>query len=291
MQQRSRWSFAGTVRSLVCSLIVVALSDSPLAAQQRAAQSAPATDAQKRAAALRTEDEFYNRRLLDLRAQYLRGSSWANLGDRCNPGTLRIFPEQTTPQQRDSIERIALRMEQTIVGRGAGNAVDTPDGRALLRTIVGWEAGIDRPNWDADDKTVRQAIATGLTGEYPDPRGDGCLTAIENDTVTFVIPGFTDMVFPKSPKVRVKAYFGPQSVNHARNEFAAVHLNTPGAELQYVYVSPVVIWKEWAVVTTTRPVEERGVVVGRRNNGGAVYLMRKVGTEWRLLSIVRTWGS
>ena len=51
------------------------------------------------------------------------------------------------------------------------------------------------------------------------------------------------------------------------------------------------MWRDWAVVVVTRPLEERGVEVNKKNNGGAAYLMRKVGTEWRLLSVVRSWGS
>jgi hypothetical protein len=230
--------------------------------------------------------------LLDLRARYLRGASWANLGDRCNPGALRVFAGDTSRAQRDSLEKIMQRMEQTIVGRGAGLAnIDTPDGRALLRVIVGWEAGIDRPNWDSNEKTARQAIPTGLNGEYPDPNGKGCLHVVNNDTVTFVLPGFSDMIFPRDPNVRIKAYFGPESLNRVRNDFVTAHRNDPNAELRYVFVSPFVIWRDWAVVVATRPIELGGVDIGRRNDGGAAYMMRKVGGEWRLLSILRSWGS
>lgn len=269
------------------ALLLVAGS---LSAQQRTTANRTTqspTDAQL----LRNEDAYVRRQLTELRRTYLRDADWANLGDRCNPGALRIFPKDTSAAQRDSLQRLVNHIEQTIIARGAGTSVDTPDGRALLRVIVGWEAGIDRPHWDSDDAAPRQAIATGLTGEYPDPTGDGCLKAIELDTVTFVIPAFTDMTFPRSPDVRVKAYFGPDAISHARNEFAAQNLKRPDAELQYIFVSPFVMWQDWAVVVVTRPVELRGVDVGRRNNGGAVYLMHKVANEWRLLSILRSWGS
>lgn len=278
------------VYAATATTVATATVTSQLGAQQAASRSSSAVSAQE-AAQLRSEDDFFHSRLLELRRQYLSGASWADLGDRCNPGALRVFSGAVTPQQRDSLERLTLRIEQIVIGRGAGNAVDTPDGRALARVIVGWEAGIDRPYWDADETTKRYAISTGLTGEYPDPAGSGCLTAIERDTVTFVLPAITDMQFPGSSKVRVKAYLGSNALSNARNEFASVNLNKPGAELEYIFVSPMVVWRDWAVVTATRPIEERGVVVGSRNNGGAVYLMRKVGGEWRLLSIMRTWGS
>lgn len=276
----------------VCAVLALVYA-APLAAQQTrssAASARSASTSQQGSAGFRAEEEFFNSRLLELRTQYLEGASWADLGDRCNPGALRIFPDASTPAERDSITQLIMRIEQTVVGRGAGESIDTPSGRALMRVIVGWEAGIDRPYWDSDEKDKKAAIATGLTGEYPDPNGPGCLTAIEDDTVTFVIPGITDMEFPRSPKVRVKAYLGSDALSNARNEFASVNLNRAGSELQFIFISPAIIWRDWAVVTVTRPIEERGVVVGSRNNGGVVYLMRKTAGEWRLLAIMRTWG-
>jgi hypothetical protein len=51
-----------------------------------------------------------------------------------------------------------------------------------------------------------------------------------------------------------------------------------------------VLWKDYAVVGVRRPQERGGVQVGDSNRGGASYLFRKTGQEWRLLSIVRSWG-
>jgi hypothetical protein len=62
-----------------------------------------------------------------------------------------------------------------VIGRGVLSRLDTQSASALLRVIVGWEAGIDRPKWDATDKVVRRAVAAGLTGEVPDPRSNKCL--------------------------------------------------------------------------------------------------------------------
>jgi len=52
-----------------------------------------------------------------------------------------------------------------------------------------------------------------------------------------------------------------------------------------------VIWQDYAVVGVNRPRERAGVEVGSGSNGGAAYLWRRVAGEWRLLSIVRSWGS
>jgi len=242
---------------------------------------------------LEADARFFEQRLRTQRATLLAGASWADLGSRCNPGNLRIFPTATTGVQQDSIKRLVEHMEQTIIGRGVGSPLNTPEARTLLRTIVGWEAGIDRPLWDVDTKESRIAMAAGMTGEYADPQGKGCLPSpVTRDTVTFVIPGFTNMEFPKAPKPRVKAYFGPEGQRHARDEFfAARGSKDPTSELSYIIVAPMVIWRGWALVGVDRPREKGGVEIGTASNGGAVYMMRKVGQQWRLVTVVRSWGS
>ncbi len=242
---------------------------------------------------LEADERFFLRRLSAQRAVYLKRAGWADLGTRCNPGALRVFPRDTTPLQLDSLQKLVQHMEQTIIGRGAGSRLDTPIAQQLLRTIVGWEAGIDRPYWDTDEKRSRRAVATGLTGDVPDPKGPGCLASpLATDTVTFVLPGFTTMEFPKAPRPRVKAYFGPEGQRHARDEFfTAVGSKDPTADLSYTIIAPIVIWREWALVGVDRPREKGGVEVGKASNGGAVYMLRRVGTQWRLLAIVRSWGS
>lgn len=271
-------------------MATVALMLAPLAPHSVKAQAV--ADSATRAF-LEADEQYFDQRLHAQRARYLEGAAWADLGDRCNPGALRVFPKATTVQERDSLQKLVEHMEQTIIARGVGARLDTPAAQVLLRTIVGWEAGIDRPLWDVDTKESRIALAAGLTGEYADPTGPGCLPSpMAADTVTFVIPGFTTMEFPNAPKPRVKAYFGPDGQRHARDDFfAAVGSKDPQSELQYVLVAPVLIWRDWALVGVDRPREKGGIEVGSGSNGGAVYLMRRVGQQWRLLTIVRTWGS
>jgi len=243
---------------------------------------------------LAAETRAAAQRLRTWRRAYLARASWVDLGDRCNPGALRGFAKDTTPELQKSLQALVERMEQTIVLRGAGQPLAAADSRALLRVIVGWEAGIDRPRWDEDGADVHRAVATGLTGEVPDPANKaGCLPSpIVSDTVTFVVPGFSDMEFPKAPRPRVKAYFGPEGQRRARDEFfAAVGGKAPEAELSYIVVAPMVIWQDYAMVGVNRPRERGGVEVGSGSNGGAAYLLRRVGGEWRLLSVVRSWGA
>ncbi|WP_309670536.1 hypothetical protein [Gemmatimonas sp.] len=245
------------------------------------------------AAYLAAETRSYAQRLNTLRREYLARSAWADLGDRCNPGSLRVFPKDTTPDLQKALQAMVERMEQTIVLYGAGSVLATPEARALLRVVVGWEAGIDRPRWDEDGTGVHRAVATGLTGDVPDPTKPGCLPSpVMGDTVTFVVPGFAEMDFPKAPRPRVKAYFGPEGQRRARDEFfTAVGAKNPSADLSYIVVAPMVIWRDYAVVGVNRPRERGGIAVGSGSNGGAAYLLRRVGGEWRLLSIVRSWGA
>lgn len=268
------------------------IQSSTVAAAKQATRDSVAADSVARAF-LAADDAMYHNRVAMERKFYLRGASWAELGDRCNPGALRVFADATTLVQRDSIQKLVEHIEQTIIARGVGSRLDTPDARSLLRTIVGWEAGIDRPLWDADDTVDRIAVATGLTGEVPDPNGSGCLPSpMSSDTVTFVVPGFTTMEFPGAPKPRVKAYFGPDARRQARDEFyTQVGSKDPTADLSYWLIAPVVIWRDWALVGVDRPREKQGTEIGGPGNGGAVYMMHRVGTQWRLLAIVRTWGS
>ena len=242
---------------------------------------------------LEADARYFEQRLQMQRASLLKGASWADLGNRCNPGNLRIFAGATTALQQDSLRRLVEHMEQTIIGRGVGSRLDTPEARTLLRTIVGWEAGIDRPLWDVDGKEERIAVSAGLTGEYADPKGTGCIPSpMNSDTVTFVIPGFTTMEFPKAPRPRVKVYFGPEGQQRARGEFFAKRgAKDPQAELSYILVAPMVIWRGWALVGVDRPKEKGGFEVGGASNGGAVYMMRRVGQQWRLVTVVRSWGS
>ncbi|MBL0938711.1 MAG: hypothetical protein IBJ03_07440 [Gemmatimonadaceae bacterium] len=306
-------SSRAVVSALVCTMALGSLSasaQSQSATRPAAARPAVVSDTERvERALLAAEEAERYARLNRWRATYLAKSAWADLGTRCNPGNLRMFPRDTTPQQRDSIQALVEQMEFAVLSGGVGTKLNTPDTQRLLRVIVGWEAGIDRPNWDVLDEPargagtgaagrglLRPAIATGLTGEVPDPQGPGCLPSpMQTDTVLFVIPGFTTMEFPKSPKTRVKAYFGPQGQLHARDEFhRTVGQATPEADLNYMLIGPMVVYNDYAVVGVRRPVEQGGVVIDRESRGGAVYLMRRAGTgasaEWRLLAIVRSWG-
>ena len=103
---------------------MTALLLAPLSAMCLQAQTKPTTAADKAAAAredsaarafLEADARFFERRLQEQRALYLKGATWAELGDRCHPGSLRVFPNDTSRLQRDSLQQLVERMEQTII--------------------------------------------------------------------------------------------------------------------------------------------------------------------------------
>lgn len=280
---------------------LVLLAAGPAFAQRRpappAAKASAAADSVARVQARlqAADDARYAARLETGRGWLLARAAWAPLGDRCDPGALRVFPADTTPAQRDSLQREMERMEAAVLAAGVGGSLATPEARALLQVVLAWEAGILRPRWDvADgaDGAPPRAFAAGLTGEVPDPQGPGCLPSpVARDTVTVVVPGVDDLPLPGAPRPRIKAYFGADAQRHARDEFyAAVGARDPQAPLAYLQLAPVVVWREWALTGVRRPVERGGVAVAAGSEGGAVYLWRLVGRDWRLVAVVRSWG-
>ena len=252
-------------------------------------------------AALAEEEDLFDAKVARERAQYLRKAAWADLGDRCNPGSLRVFPGDTLRAQQDSTQQLVEHMESTIIARGVGGPLDTPVVRSLVGTVVAWEAGVFRPRWDFEKGSKgdesRVAIAAGLTGETPDPRSSACLPSpLAADTVRFIVPGVDRLQFPSSVKTSVKPYIGtysgPQAQKRLRDQFfTEMGSRTPDAYLNYVVVAPVVVWRNWGLIAVNRPRERGGVELGTESNGGATYLLHRVDGEWRLLSIVRSWGS
>ena len=119
----------------------------------------------------------------------------------------------------------------------------------------------------------------------------GAEPPLASDTVTFVVPGMRSVDAFKGTKPAVKVYVGADGNKRAREEFfAAIGSKDPKSELAYVRVAPVLIWRDWALVAVVRPRDRAGVEIGSGSNGGATYMLHRVEGEWRLLSIVRTWG-
>jgi hypothetical protein len=249
------------------------------------------SDSEETAAFRIAEENQYYAALTGLRRTLLARSSWAPLGEECNTGALRVFGKDTTPEAIKDIQLKLDRMEQLVTLYGAGHSVDDNDARTLVHVISEWEAGISRPKWDSNDAVPRKAFAAGMTGEFPDPNGKGCIAfSTPADTLTFWIPAFTDVTIASTPTVRTKTYGGAEGMIHARDEFFRAHGSDSTAVLEVTEVAPIVRWRDWAAVAVRHLRSDRGLTVDQAGKGGASYLMRRVQNEWRLVAVTRTWG-
>lgn len=288
-----RFALSRTAAALfsLCAAAAVAHAQSkPVAANKPAAASASARSSTSTAADV-AEDARYYSRAMTLRSAILKASAWAELGeDRCSVGKLRAFTRDTSAEGRKRVEEDIASLERIVIARGVEEPIDTPAGRSLVSTIVGWEAGIARPHWDVLSGQAPEAIGAGLTGSFLNRETGKCESYVEIDTVYAVVPQLTRFVPPAARGVVLHTYMADSGVSRMRDEFYASHSKDQDAILTYAKVNPVVLWRDLAVVAVNRPAERGGVMHLPKGAGGASYIFRRVGAEWRLLAIVRTWG-
>jgi hypothetical protein len=237
------------------------------------------------------EEASYAARAERLRARILAASSWTDLGgDSCSVGMLRTFPTDGESSSH-ALDAVA-ELERIIVARGIDNPIDTPAGHALMRTVAAWEAFAERPRWDvAAGQTAPRAIAAGLGGGFRNPTTRKCETYLPGDTATIVLPPLTNFTPPRTEGVRLTLYYGEPGVRRARDLFhGTVAQRDSGAVFSYTRVRAAVLWRDYAVVAVNRPAEVAGVLTLSKGLGGGTYIFRRVGDEWRLLVIVRTWA-
>jgi len=270
-------------------VLLVSLAGGALAACAR-----PATQAATAAAPGALGEEERAHAFADtLRARILAIAAFTELpNDSCNPGTLRTFPKDTIEAARAGTDAIVERLERLIVTQGVENSLDTPEAHELLRTVVLWEAGGERPRWDVGaGGPDRRAIAPGMVGEFRNPATGKCESYVDIDTATVVVPQVTDFRIPEVEGVRLSLYVGEAGLKEARDRFfAQVGANDPNSLFTYTRLRAAVVWRDYAVVAVNRPAESRGVRPLSTGAGGASYLFHRVGNEWRLLAIARSWG-
>ena len=225
-----------------------------------------------------------------LRASLLRASQWVDFSSPgCDEGVLRTFPSDTNPEMSSATEHQVGDLERLIVAWGVDESLDTPRGRELLKTVVEWEGGLVRPNWDVlAPATPRRAIAAGLGGTYADPKTGKCTAIAGPDTTMVAIPPTLTAV--TAPRGAVKIVVGDSGIAAMRDAFAAKHRGDTTAVLTYARVRTAVVWREWGLVAVHRPAERGGMLLLSQGAGGASYIFRRVGNEWRLVLITRTWG-
>ncbi len=229
----------------------------------------------------------------DYRAHLLRASDFTDIGqDRCNDGWLRGFPRDSTDTMRESTADLVDKFEKLIQAYAVDAPLDTPEGHELLRTVVLWETGRERPRWDVwSGKAGREAIAAGLTEQVSDAATGRCLINARGDTAAYVLPPVTSLALPAARSVPTTLVFGDRGLTALRTRYwAAKDVRDSSAVLAYTRVSAAMLWKEYAVVTVHRPMEHRDGTALSTSNGGGTYIFHRVGTSWLLLVIARSWG-
>lgn len=223
-----------------------------------------------------------------LRAQIIARADWSVAPDSCDPGVLRTFTMDSTSTLQARTTAGIERLEQLIVSYGLDTPLDTRAGHELLREVVAWEAGGGNLRWDAKPgEPDRHALAPGLGGRFRNPQTKRCERYVQNDAVTIALPAVTHFVPPTVTGVKVRVVAGGPALLAARTSAGAAN------PFSYVRVGPVVLWRDYALVTTRR-VTEAGTAAGAAGApapdvGNATYLLHRGTDGWRLLVISRTW--
>ena len=254
-----------------------------LAALVLAASLGGAALPQDSLAPLRTADS--------LRAVVLRSARFVHLDSaQCNPGVLRTFPDSArAPGAGDPFDAVT-RLERLVISEGVEEPIDNPRGHALLRGVVGWEAGMVRPNWDvAAGSRTFASIAAGLSGSFYNPDTKTCESFVPDEPQYVVLPPLTKFTMPRPPKRELTIGFGADGLADVRNKYYTAHPTDTSSVLTYAHVVATVMWRDYAVVAVNRPAERMGAVALRQGAGGTTYLFHFVAGEWRLLAIVRSW--
>jgi len=226
----------------------------------------------------------------DYRARLLRISDFTDIGqDRCNDGWLRAFPRDSTDAMREGTADLVDKFEKLIQAYAVDTPIDTPEGHELLRTVVLWETGRERPRWDVwSGKASREAIAAGLTEQVSDAATGRCLVNARGDTAAYVLPAVSGLPLPSVRGQKLNLIFGDRGLTALRSKHWSARDSS--AIMAYTRVSAAMLWKEYAVVTVHRPMERRDGTALSTSNGGGTYIFHRVGSTWLLLVIARSWG-
>lgn len=235
------------------------------------------------------EEAQYRRRADSLRRVILEHAQWVDLGtDSCNPGTFRSLPLDSSAT--DEAKRALEQLERAIVVSGVELPLTARVSHDLLRTVIAWEADLERPFWDVlGDETPRRAMAPALGGEFVNAATGACDRFVPLEGQTFVIPDAGAFVPPKGSAGKANVVVGEEGLKSARDRFFATHSEADPV-FTYTRLAPVIVWGDYALVSVNRPAELRGIQLLPTGAGGATYVFHRIANQWRLLAIVRAWA-
>jgi hypothetical protein len=289
-----------TTPACTAPLVVVALATTVLGACTRTTVSADAMARPLSAAAIAAMGKGPQHELRavielahDYRDALLRDADYTDIAsDECNAGWLRAFPRDTTSMQRDARAELVDKLEKLVGEYGTDAPLATAEGRDLLRVVIAWEASGEGPWWDVvAGRARRQAITPGLRARVRNPATGRCEGHDARDTTLFVLPAVPGVQRSSRAGAALRVVLGEAGLTEARDAFWRQRpADDATSRFGYTRIAASLLWKEYAVVTVHRPIERRGGVALDVGNGGGTYLFHRVGSEWRLLAIARTWG-
>ena len=243
-------------------------------------------------AATPAEDSLASARRADsLRVAILSAARFVQLdASLCQQGALRTFPDSARAPGSASATELLARLERLVIAEGVEEPIQTPRGFALLRGVIAWETGADRPLWDVPEGAATlPAIAAGLSGEYWNPDAKRCEPFVPDEPQYVLLPELDGFTMPRPRRTPLTIGFGERGLYDLRDKFFSSHRGDSTAVMTYTHVIATVLWRDYAVVAVNRPAEQMGAMALRRSAGGATYLFHFADGEWRLLAIVRTW--
>jgi hypothetical protein len=233
-------------------------------------------------------------RAMRLRADSLRNlvlsySAWVGFAEGpCATGDVRTFDRDST----GVVQRALGNLEFLVLTYGAYTSLNNVAGRALMRAVVRLEtAGGPAPRWDVASGRPPRVLNPVLPASLYNPETKRCVPTPGTTPNGLVLPEMTNFTPPRdSGAVDFAVSYGARGLNTLRDFFASKQ--RPSDSVIVYRTTRVVahaIWQDYAIVAVQRDAERLGAVAIPQESTGATYAWRRVGGEWRLLAVVRTW--
>jgi hypothetical protein len=234
------------------------------------------------------EDARDRARLDSLRREVLQYATFAGFGSTpCGAIDMRTFERDTSGTR---VPALLARLELMILSRGVSASLDNAAGRALVRSIVRLEAGGPGPRWDVLSGTAPRAFNPILPTTLYNPQDKKCELTPGEDPDGLILPPAGRFTVPAdSGTATVHVRYSAAGVNEIRDMFFARFAKDTSAVLRITRVNAYGMWENYAVVSVVRERLARGITPLEGKSSGTVYAFHRVGAEWRLIAVVRTW--
>ena len=219
-----------------------------------------------------------------LRGRILRLASFAGFAEAgCQSGELRTFERDT----RHEAPKLLASLEQLILSYGAFASLNNPAGKALLSAVTRLEIGGPGPRWDTMTGTGPRSFNPMLP---VNKTTTDCLLIAGTAPDGLVLPPVTNYTPPRdSGALNVPVEYGTGGLALLKSAYFKAHATDRNAVMHHSRVNAYALWDDYAIVSVLRQAERQGVVPMEKETTGAVYAFHRVGSEWRLIALVRSW--